>query len=105
MSARGWKKYRIGELCQVTSSKRIFAQEYVDAGIPFYRSKEIIEKALGEDVTESFFIGVDRFREIKCLIRRNCWRISGQENRKGIKGDRSLRSDDKAYLQLTILIG
>lgn len=65
MSASGWKNYKVGDLCQITSSKRIFAQEYVDAGIPFYRSKEIIEKALGKNVTECLFISIDRFNEIK----------------------------------------
>ena len=47
MTAKGWKNYKIEDLCQITSNKRIFAQEYVDTGIPFYRSKKIIEEALG----------------------------------------------------------
>ena len=53
MNKERWKTYKLGDLCQITSSKRIFSEEYVDTGIPFYRSKEIIEKALGEEITES----------------------------------------------------
>jgi len=36
------------DFCEITSSKRIFASEYVNDGIPFYRSKEIIEKHSGK---------------------------------------------------------
>jgi len=60
-----WKKFRLNELCKVTSSKRIFSHEYVSSGIPFYRSKEVIEKAFGDLITEILFISEERFREIK----------------------------------------
>ncbi|MBP0017146.1 MAG: restriction endonuclease subunit S [Cyanobacteria bacterium SBLK] len=59
-----WQQFRLNELCKITSSKRIFSREYVDSGIPFYRSKEIIEKALGNPITECLFISEKRFREI-----------------------------------------
>ena len=38
-----WKEYKLGDLAEITSSKRIFYSEYVPKGIPFYRSKEIID--------------------------------------------------------------
>ena len=38
-----WKEYRLDEVAEITSSKRIFYSEYVSDGIPFYRSKEIID--------------------------------------------------------------
>jgi len=41
----GWEKKKIGDLMEVSSSKRIFLADYVDTGIPFYRSKEIILKS------------------------------------------------------------
>jgi type I restriction enzyme S subunit len=59
------KTYKLNQLCDITSSKRIFSEEYVSDGIPFYRSKEIIEKAFGQNITESFFISKDKFNEIK----------------------------------------
>ena len=64
MSPDKWKEYKIGQLCQVTSSKRIFSEEYVGEGIPFYRSKEIIEKSLGEEISEHYYISDKRFKSI-----------------------------------------
>ena len=60
-----WKESKLDTLCEVTSSKRIFSREYINAGIPFYRSKEIIEKALGNTITENLFISTNRFLEVK----------------------------------------
>lgn len=65
MGVEEWGTFVLGDLCQITSSKRIFAEEYVDVGIPFYRSKEVIEKALGEDITLDLFIPKERFYVIK----------------------------------------
>ena len=39
-----WKNYRLGDICDVSSSKRIYSSEYCKSGVPFYRGKEIIEK-------------------------------------------------------------
>ena len=39
-----WREQQLCELVDISSSKRIFYNEYVSVGIPFYRSKEIIEK-------------------------------------------------------------
>ena len=39
-----WSYKKLEDICSISSSKRIFYDEYVDKGIPFYRSKEIIEK-------------------------------------------------------------
>src|SRR5438132_4600874 len=54
------------ELCEITSSKRIYAADYVPEGVPFYRSKEIIEKHEGNiDVSTDLFISDSKFREIE----------------------------------------
>ena len=60
-----WKKYKIGNLCSISSSKRIFAKEYQPSGIPFYRGKEIIEKQKGESVSTELYISKSRYDEIK----------------------------------------
>ena len=60
-----WKTYRIGELCKISSSKRIFAKEYKDSGIPFYRGKEIIEKQKGNKISTELYISQERYDEIK----------------------------------------
>jgi type I restriction enzyme S subunit len=61
----GWKEFVLGDLCTITSSKRIFYDDYVPVGIPFYRSKEIIEKANGVEISTELFITHDKYREIK----------------------------------------
>lgn len=60
-----WKEYRLGDVCTISSSKRIFANEYQKAGIPFYRGKEIIEKQNGTSISNELFISEERFNEIK----------------------------------------
>lgn len=39
-----WEKTTIGKHCTVTSSKRFHLSDRSDSGIPFYCSKEIIQK-------------------------------------------------------------
>lgn len=60
-----WKKVKLGDCCEITSSKRIFFNEYVESGVPFYRSKEIIEKSKGAKISEPLFISESRYNEIK----------------------------------------
>ena len=43
-SQKELKTLPLAQLATVTSSKRIFLSDYVEEGIPFYRSKEIIAK-------------------------------------------------------------
>jgi type I restriction enzyme S subunit len=59
------KEYKLGEICTITSSKRIFYNEYVDSGVPFFRSKEIIEKSKGSDISTELFITEDKYKEIR----------------------------------------
>ena len=47
-----WKKVKLGDCCEITSSKRIFLSDYVPVGIPFYRSKEIAEMQKGETISD-----------------------------------------------------
>jgi len=59
-----WEVIELKNLCEITSSKRIFRANYVDQGVPFYRSKEIIEKAQGKKISTEFFITEERFNKI-----------------------------------------
>ena len=61
-----WPAKRMEELCEITSSKRIFAADYVSEGVPFYRGKEITEKYKGNlDVSTELFISEEKFTEIE----------------------------------------
>lgn len=59
------KQVRLGNYCSITSSKRIFESEYVSEGIPFFRSKEIIEKEAGKISSDYIYISQQRYDEIK----------------------------------------
>ncbi|MDO9154021.1 MAG: restriction endonuclease subunit S [Paludibacter sp.] len=60
-----WKKYKLGEVAEITSSKRIFLADYVSNGIPFYRSKEVIERFKKSTISTELFIEKSKFEEIK----------------------------------------
>ena len=56
----------ISSYCNISSSKRIFAREYQEEGVPFWRGKEIVEKFRGElKVSTELFIPDSRYQEIK----------------------------------------
>ena len=61
----GWEVKKMGEVCNVTSSKRIFASEYCCNGVPFYRGKEITEKSKGQEISVELYISTERYEEIK----------------------------------------
>ena len=52
-------------LADIGSSKRIYADEYVESGVPFYRSKEIRELGTGLKPSVELFIKQERYDEIK----------------------------------------
>jgi type I restriction enzyme M protein len=60
-----WEVKELGKLCEITSSKRIFQEEYVSEGIPFYRTKEIVELNKGEEIKLELFISHEKYQEIK----------------------------------------
>ena len=60
-----WKVTTINEVCDITSSKRIYRADYQADGVPFYRGKEIIEKQRGVlDVSTELFISEEKYRTI-----------------------------------------
>lgn len=60
-----WKEYKLGDICDITSSKRIFYSEYVSDGVPFYRSKEIIDLHNRRAISTELYISKERYEEIK----------------------------------------
>ncbi|MDD2466898.1 MAG: restriction endonuclease subunit S [Desulfobulbus sp.] len=52
---------RLDALLEVTSSKRIHMADYVKTGVPFYRSKEVIERSKGNKITTELFISREQF--------------------------------------------
>ena len=62
---KGWKEGKMGEYCTITSSKRIFANEYCEEGVPFYRGKEITELSKDLPISIELYISHSRYEEIK----------------------------------------
>lgn len=60
----GWRMGTVGDFCEISSSKRIFENEYCDEGIPFYRGKEITQKNNGEPISDLIYISNDRYQEL-----------------------------------------
>ncbi len=63
--SKKWQDIKLGEIAEVTSSKRVFAADYVPSGVPFYRSREIIEKNKGNPISTELFISSEKFQSIK----------------------------------------
>ena len=62
---KGWEYTKLGNICDITSSKRIFESEYVLSGVPFFRTKEIVELSKGSKITTELYISEARYLEIK----------------------------------------
>ena len=56
---------KIGDMCSVSSSKRVFAKQYVDEGVPFYRQKEILDKKNGHKLEDPIFISKEAYNNFK----------------------------------------
>ena len=60
-----YPKVPLGSIADVGSSKRIFEKEYVNEGVPFYRTKEIVELSKGNRISTELFITRERYDEIR----------------------------------------
>ena len=69
-----WEWARLGSIAIVQSSKRVFEKDYVDKGIPFFRSKEIGDLYRGEGVPKSGDILITSVGTIG-----NSWICDGRE--------------------------
>ncbi len=61
----GWVIFQLKDLCEITSSKRIFKDEYVSQGVPFYRTKEVKELSEGKSPSIELFIETSKYEEIR----------------------------------------
>ena len=54
-----WSICKLGDVSDITSSKRIFYSDYVEFGIPFWRSKEVIEQFNRKAILTDLFISLE----------------------------------------------
>ncbi|MGN6400887.1 MAG: restriction endonuclease subunit S [Flavisolibacter sp.] len=60
-----WANKKMQDVCEITSSKRIFQSDYIIEGIPFYRTKEVKELSEGKQISIELFISKKKYEEIK----------------------------------------
>lgn len=61
----GWEVVSMLEVANISSSKRIFAKEYKEEGVPFFRGKEISLLSKGDNFKTEIFISKERFSQLK----------------------------------------
>ena len=60
-----WQEKTLGEVAEITSSKRIFVSEYVSEGVPFIRGQEISDNSISSSEKFNCYISEERYNEIK----------------------------------------
>ncbi|MCU7555893.1 restriction endonuclease subunit S [Alteromonas sp. ASW11-19] len=61
----GWESKKLGDICAVGSSKRVFVDDFVDSGIPFYRGTEVGKLGNSEKINPSLFISQEHYEALK----------------------------------------
>lgn len=62
---KGWVVKKLGKICDVGSSRRVFVNELVESGIPFYRGTEIGQLGAGKEINPELFITNEHYEELK----------------------------------------
>lgn len=53
----------LGDICEITSSKRVFESEWKTEGVPFYRARDIVKLADQGFVEQELYISEDMYAE------------------------------------------
>ncbi|BDZ74884.1 restriction endonuclease subunit S [Methylophaga marina] len=59
-----WLILTLGDIAELTSSKRIFESDYVKSGVPFYRGQEISSLLNGSVIENVIYISQAKFNEL-----------------------------------------
>jgi type I restriction enzyme, S subunit len=62
---KGWEVKKLGNICDVGSSRRVFVNELVESGIPFYRGTEVGQLGVGKEINPELFITDEHYKELK----------------------------------------
>jgi len=60
---KGWEMKTLGDLYDITSSKRVFESEWKRSGVPFYRAREIVKLARQGFVKNELFISEEMYNQ------------------------------------------
>ena len=64
-NTNGWPTAKLGQLCVVGSSKRIYQNEQSTEGVPFWRISDLVSKMDTGSVQSSLFIPEERYLELQ----------------------------------------
>ena len=64
-NSKEWDVVKLGKISSVGSSKRVFVDELVNEGIPFYRGTEIGALSTGEKIEPTLFITKEHYEKLK----------------------------------------
>lgn len=60
-----WKEVKLGEVINISSSKRVLEEDWKNEGIPFYRTREIINLSNNEVFKSPIFITEELYENLK----------------------------------------
>ena len=94
-----WEEKKLGEVSEITSSKRVFQQEWTNEGIPFYRARDLVSLQKNQILPDPLYISLETYL--------NKIKVSGEINKDDIlvTGVGSLgvpylvKSNDKFYFK------
>ncbi|SET56428.1 type I restriction enzyme, S subunit [[Clostridium] aminophilum] len=64
-NSKHWPVYKLDELCDVGSSKRIYQEEQTSEGIPFWRISDLVNKMDVGYANSGLFISQEKYDELK----------------------------------------
>ena len=59
-----WNTTRLGDVVEILSAKRVFANDYTEIGVPFWRGKEVVELSSGKNISTKLFISEDTYQRL-----------------------------------------
>lgn len=62
---KGWKVKELKDICEVTSSKRIYQSEQTKEGVPFYRIGDFTKLIDNNSIMPELYISQERFNELR----------------------------------------
>ena len=64
-NSKNWEIKNLDSIYYIRSSKRIFEKDYKKEGVPFFRSKEIVELSNSKNIIPEIYISFDKYEELK----------------------------------------
>ena len=61
----GWRDVTLGDVFDISSSKRVLQKQWKTAGVPFYRAREIVKLSQHGTVANELFISEELFEDFK----------------------------------------